>query len=243
MLKQAEERERQEIRIQERKLQRELEQELKQDPSLKDTMETFVTEAYRKQQELIKQMEEEERRRDAEEAARATTKDGFTGFYKNLLDTRASTAENAREKLKDMKKSGHEAVAAVESKDTAAKQVDYSQPPSGGLNIFKRPKTIKERLEEAGKSAAEPYRRESWREQQHKRDQLDRDRLSRQFAAQLAEREQEEAKKRQEEEEALKRKYQRQTDDDAVAEARRRFEERRRQRQQQSSSQSSQADP
>lgn len=227
MLKVAEERERQEIRIQERKLQRELEQELKQDPSLKDNMEAFVTDAYRKQQELIKQMEEEDRRREAEEA-KNKTKDGFTGFYKNLLDSRTSTVEAVQKQLKDVK--------AAEQKDTSSSNkptssVDYNQPLKGGLNVFQKPPTIRERLEEAGKSAQDTYRRDSWREQQRKKESMERDRLSRQFEQQLEEHEREEAKRKQEEEELLKKKYQRQTDEDAVSEAKRRFEERRKQRQ------------
>ncbi|KAI9702474.1 MAG: hypothetical protein M1836_000954 [Candelina mexicana] len=125
--------------------------------------ETFVTDAYKAQQEEVKRMEEEERKREEEEAKRRKGR-GMMGFYKNVLErdekkheeavaaaARATEDDSAQEPIAgDETKEKSEAEIAKELNDKKAgailmndegQVVDKRQLLSAGLNVAPKPKS------------------------------------------------------------------------------------------------------
>ncbi|KAI9723377.1 MAG: hypothetical protein M1812_001261 [Candelaria pacifica] len=124
--------------------------------------ETFVTEAYKTQQEEVKRMEEEERKREEEEAKRRKGR-GMVGFYKSVLErdekkheeavAAAATVDEVRPgpepTVEDETREKSEAEIAKELNEKKAgailmndegQVVDKRQLLSAGLNIAPKPK-------------------------------------------------------------------------------------------------------
>ncbi|CAK7564933.1 MAG: hypothetical protein SEPTF4163_002838 [Sporothrix epigloea] len=138
-----------------------------------DDKETFVTEAYKQQQEENKRLEEAERKREEAEAAKAAETGGMTGFYKQLLerDEQRQAAiqeaiENAANKNEKDEMDNHEQEIEEKDSDATARAreinarggnvavndegevVDKRQLLQGGLNISARKRSELERQKE-----------------------------------------------------------------------------------------------
>ncbi|CAK7236353.1 hypothetical protein SCUCBS95973_009578 [Sporothrix curviconia] len=167
--KMAEVRERDRRIAEDKKMQREREAE----GNAFDNKETFVTEAYKQQQEENRRLEEAERKREEAEAAKAAETGGMTGFYKQLLDRdeqrqaaiQEAVASAAKNKAKDEKdqegnaKDGDDGDATVRAREINARGgnvavndegevVDKRQLLQGGLNISARKRSEIERQKE-----------------------------------------------------------------------------------------------
>ncbi|CAK7238703.1 MAG: hypothetical protein STHCBS139747_000121 [Sporothrix thermara] len=143
-----------------------------------DDKETFVTEAYKKQQEENKRLEEAERKREEAEAAKAAETGGMTGFYKQLLErdeqrqaaiqeavksaTQNKSKEGENEGTEDKGNEGDDDDATVRAREINARGgnvavndegevVDKRQLLQGGLNISARKRTELERQKERDK--------------------------------------------------------------------------------------------
>ena len=126
--------------------------------------ETFVTEAYKAQQEEVKRMEEEERKREEEEARRRKGR-GMVGFYKSVLERDEKKHEEAVAAAATVKEGdgsaqkpivGDEATEKSEAEiakelnekkagailmNDEGQVVDKRQLLSAGLNLAPKPKT------------------------------------------------------------------------------------------------------
>lgn len=227
MLQQAEERQKQTIRMQERKIQRELEQDLAAHPDLHQA-EVFVTEAYKRQQEEIRLLEEAEKLRELQAAQH---RPNVVGFYKELLTRREQTADALRQVQLEVKVTKEDKEQQEEEDREKEKEREMLEKPRlvGGLNrLNPAARTQKERFKEhqdargGGRGGSIPGGKSStsWKDKQQ------RDRLAHVFEEQLEERQKEELKRQREEEQALKQKWARQTKEDAVEAAKQRALER-----------------
>ncbi|CAK7229209.1 hypothetical protein SBRCBS47491_007168 [Sporothrix bragantina] len=138
-----------------------------------DDKETFVTEAYKQQQEENKRLEEAERKREEAESAKAAETGGMTGFYKQLLerDEQRQAAiqkavESAAKKkgkddenkdVKDKDEDDGDATARARKINAGGgnvavndegEVVDKRQLLQGGLNVSARKRTELERQKE-----------------------------------------------------------------------------------------------
>ncbi|CAK7268631.1 hypothetical protein SEPCBS57363_003191 [Sporothrix epigloea] len=138
-----------------------------------DDKETFVTEAYKQQQEEHKRLEEAERKREEAEAAKAAETGAMTGFYKQLLERdeqrQAAIQEAIEIAANNKEKDGNDNhVKESDEKDSDAtarareinahggnvavndegEVVDKRQLLQGGLNISARKRSELERQKE-----------------------------------------------------------------------------------------------
>ncbi|KAL1894167.1 hypothetical protein Sste5346_005953 [Sporothrix stenoceras] len=162
--KMAEVRERDRRVAEDKKMQREREAE----GDAFDGKETFVTEAYKQQQEENKRLEEAERKREEAEAAKAAETGGMTGFYKKLLNrdeerqaaieeavkTAASAPKGEDNKNKDEDESSIARARTINTHggnvaiNDEGEVVDKRQLLQGGLNVSARKKSEIERQKE-----------------------------------------------------------------------------------------------
>ncbi|CAK7207361.1 hypothetical protein SEUCBS139899_010171 [Sporothrix eucalyptigena] len=153
-----------------------------------DDKETFVTEAYKQQQEESKRLEAAERAREEAEAAKAAETGGMTGFYKELLARDEQRQAAIKEAEKVVQSGGVVKDDDDDDEDTTTKRardmnahggnvavndegevVDKRQLLQGGLNVSARKRTEMERQKE----------REARERQQEKNQGRDRDSASR----------------------------------------------------------------
>jgi hypothetical protein len=204
------------------------------DPTLKDA-EVFVTDGYKEQQVLLKQLEMEEEQQEKRDGGEKQ----WTGFYGKLLDD--TDRMNAAARNIDMSASGNgkddNVAVDEEDKKTAGSQAKNLK---GGLNVLKTSKTQRDRIKELQRTSGMQALKQAGGRQHMNAES--RDRLTREFEKQMMEREERERKRQREEEEQRRVAFQRQTDDAQLAEARRRAAERRKARQQQQQQQEKQDD-
>ncbi|KAG4104962.1 hypothetical protein H8356DRAFT_1635616 [Neocallimastix lanati (nom. inval.)] len=172
LLASAERRKKEQMRIMERRIQKEREEE---GDKYKDK-EMFVTSAYKEQQDELRRLEEEERKKEEQEEA---NKGSMTGFYRNILNSRAhdpiklkTNEDNDKKELNKTKESEEE---ESEEEDqlkealNAGKKValnddneiiDKRQLLNAGLNISKKKvKSLEKERQEERKRREEERRR------------------------------------------------------------------------------------
>ncbi|KAF1987854.1 hypothetical protein K402DRAFT_35419 [Aulographum hederae CBS 113979] len=155
LLATAEVRKRDSLRAKEKMLQKEREAEGEEFAH----KETFVTDAYRAQQEENARLEEEERKREAEEERKKKGK-GMQGFYKSVMDMEEQKHEEAMQAAEEAVKSGKpitqedkpkektDAELAAEANARGADVIvndegliaDKRQLLTAGLNVAPKPK-------------------------------------------------------------------------------------------------------
>jgi len=150
MLENAAQRQRNEIRIQERKIQRELEEDIKvngQDAS----EEKFVTGAYKEFLDQVAKEEEEERR-----IASGEIKRDFSGFNRNMLDnmaadrtvrlTRDPNAKSGLDMMKEEETRGKAEISGVLNDAEPAPEIYTDYDPNAnikpGLNIIRKKQNL-----------------------------------------------------------------------------------------------------
>ncbi|RIA93267.1 coiled-coil domain-containing protein 55-domain containing protein [Glomus cerebriforme] len=250
LLKAAEIRKRDYIRAQERKIQIEREAEGEEF----DDKETFVTSAYKAQQEELRKAEEEEKKREKDaDVSKDTTK-----FYRNLLD-QASTAKTAAIEASRLALSSNKKRTLTEDDEYNNKSqktdkelaeearasgkivmlndddqiVDKRQLLSAGLNIIKKKNTSN-----SSKSSSKDYydsrshdnRRVGGDKSKYYEEMRRRERQSRELENQILEtrREKEEEEKKKQEE--LAKKFSRKTDEKTISDAKARYLARQREK-------------
>jgi len=175
LLASAERRKKEQMRIMERKIQKEREEE---GDKYKDK-EMFVTSAYKEQQEELRRLEEEERKREEQEEA---NKGSMTGFYRNILNSRAHDPVKPKISESDKELSGknneYESEESEESEEDQLKEalnagkkvalnddnevIDKRQLLNAGLNISKKKVKSLEKEREEEKKRREEERRKAY---------------------------------------------------------------------------------
>ncbi|CAG8552598.1 792_t:CDS:2, partial [Paraglomus occultum] len=234
-------RQREFLRIQERKAQRELEAEGEE----LRTTERFITSAYQAQLEELKQLEEEEKRLEQMDAQGQRN---LTHFYRDLLERHSSVKEAAIRASRETPASASSIPVSVESDDTektdrelaeqaraAGKRVDLNEDEeiidkrqllSAGLNVgTKRPLSqLQSNSSKPGGSFFTRTSRETNRTLQARQEEVRRrEKQQQELQRQIREKERKEREEEKTKEEELLKKFAKKNDEKAVSDARARY--------------------
>ncbi|CAG8493006.1 2_t:CDS:2 [Acaulospora morrowiae] len=239
LLKAAEIRQRDYIRAQERKVQKEREAE----GGEFEGMETFVTPAYKAQQEELRKAEEEERLREEKNAAGA--KD-MTSFYRKLLDQTSSSKTAAIEASRS-KRSKSDTIEddstdqqpktdkeLADQARAAGKMVilnddeqivDKRQLLSAGLNVVKKKTSISRSSDNLSRNRSynDSKRYDNKYNSKNSDEMRRRERQSRELENQILETQRKRMEEEKHKEQELLSKLERKNDDKAISDARARY--------------------